>query len=123
MNAIKQKEQLKFARLLDQEHQLTLKIRALKDKQGLNGGRFTCIEYSDNGLVLSVTLSEFMALFPETEQGTWHTYSCDDGSVKGYHRYGPSHVGELRKGYNLWVKHETKSVVVKEADKPVEAAA
>lgn len=112
---------LKLGKLLDQERQLELKIRALKEKQkSLNGPKWQCIEWSENGFVLHVSLAQLMEASPMTDP-SWHTFETNEGGEKGYFRYGPVCLGEVRKGHWLWIKHETQSVVTKEPPAKIEA--
>lgn len=106
------KDLMKLGKLLDQEHQAELKIRELKKKTRGSEQIWGCIEYHDNGMVLHVGLKEIISTQPETKP-SWHTFETVKGGEKGYHRYGPVNLGEIRKGYWFWIKHETASVEIR----------
>lgn len=107
------KNLLRFAKLMEQEHALRERMRELQNRR-LNGPRFTHTERHQNGVVLNVPPADLLAEFPETSS-TWCDWTRDDGSKVGYFRYGPELIGELRPGFHVWLKHETKTVTVVEA--------
>jgi hypothetical protein len=111
-NAIKstKAEYLKFARLLEQEHRLRAKIKAIQDKR-LGAGRWTCTERHQNGYVISIPIADLVAMFPEAKS-EMKKFTCEDGAVKAYHVFGPEYVGEMGLGLHLWVKHETRATEV-----------
>lgn len=108
------KEYLKLGKLMDQERQLREKLRQLQDKRLNGGGRWTCTEWHDNGVTVHVPLPELMALCPDakTDLVKW---TREDGSIQAYTRFGPAPIGEIRPGFWLWVKHETKTSEVSPA--------
>jgi hypothetical protein len=109
-------EYLKLARLMEQEHAIREKLRALQAKVLKGGGRFTCTERIGNGLIISIPLADMMARFPEAKT-EWKTFPTTEGGEKGYMVYGPECIGELRPNFYVWIRHETKTVVIQE-DKP-----
>lgn len=111
------KELLALGKALAAEQILRKKIEALRARQPKAGHSWT--EYHDNGVVISVSLADLLAVDPEAKT-EWHTYPCDDGSVKGYFVYGPVPLGEIRKGFWAWAKHETKAVQISEPTKTAE---
>lgn len=121
MNSKLKNDYLKFGRLLEQEHQLREKIKAIQEKC-LPGGRWTCTERHQGGYVVSIPLPEMIAMFPEAK-AELRKWTREDGSVMAYHRFGPEFVGQLSAGFNLWVKHETKASEVSPATIIVEQTA
>ncbi|MGP1609148.1 MAG: hypothetical protein ACTS5G_00475, partial [Burkholderiales bacterium] len=90
------KDLFQLAKCLDEEHRLTKRIQLLREKR-LKSAKWGWSEWRDNALIVAGSLAEVLAIDPEVKP-TWHTYPCDDGSVKGYFVYGPVHLGEVRKG-------------------------
>jgi hypothetical protein len=107
------KQFVQIAKLMERERELREQIRALTAKV-FEGGRFSCHERQGNNVTLHISLADLMAINPEAK-AEFKTFPCEDGSTKGYFVYGPEHVGEIRPGFYVWVKHETKSVIVQEA--------
>lgn len=117
------KELLKYAKLVDQEHAIREKLREAQKRLSTAFGKdVSWTEHHGNGVVLSISLAGLMAVEPD-HKPTWHTFETSEGGEKGYFRYGPIHVGEIRPGFNAWVKHETQSVVTKESPAKVEVEA
>jgi len=121
MNIMKKKDLLKYAKIIEEEQIVREKLKKIRDQAAKAFGNIGWTEHHHNGIVLEVTLAAIMGIEPE-EKPTWHTFETSEGGEKGYFRYGPIHVGEIRPGFHAWVKHETQSVVTKEAPTKVETA-
>lgn len=114
------KELFNLAKCLEEEHRLQKRIRELREKRD-SMSKWEFSEWSTNAVVLGGSLPEVLAINPEVKP-TWYQYTNEqDGSERGFFTYGPVYLGEIRKGFHAWLKHQTQSVEVKPATKTAEA--
>jgi len=96
---------LREAKLLDRERQIRAELSKLHAERNEGKSKWTWMQTYPGGMVLNIKLADYLSFAPDAKP-TLVEFNYDERRLR-YMKYPPVFLGDIRKGYHLWVSAET----------------